>query len=145
MLSEENITMEILDYLEDDGWKILCFDYPQSGTGIYFKDRNSASEKNKNSINPDIIATKNDISLYFENKSYYYQPDIDLVISLRITNPYRKSIDKKLRLTKNTKFYYGVGLPFTLEIEKKVQKLLQNSEIDFAVLVREDKEIYWYK
>lgn len=145
MLTEENITMNILDYLEENGWKILCFDYPQSGTGIYFKDENSTGEKNKNSINPDIIATKNNVSLYFENKSYYYQPDIDLVKNLKIINPYRISIDRKLRQTINTDFFYGIGLPFTLEIEKKVLKLLQHNEIDFAVLVSDDKKIYWYR
>lgn len=145
MLTEENITMNILDSLEEKGWWILCFDYPQSGTGIYFKDENSSSEKNKNSINPDIIATKDNISLYFENKSYYYQPDIDLIKNLKTVNPYRASIDRKLRLTTNTKFYYGIGLPFTLEIEKIVQELLRNNEIDFAVLVSDDEKICWYK
>lgn len=123
MLTEENITMNILDYLEKNGWIILCFDYPQSGTGIYFKNESSSSEKNKNSINPDIIATKNNISLYFENKSYYSQHDIDLIRRLKKANNYRRSIDKKLKKTKDTIFYYGVGLPFTIKIEKKKLKV----------------------
>lgn len=143
MFTEERITNYILDYLEENGWKILCFDYPQSGTGIYFKNENLLGNKNKNSINPDIIATKNKISLYFENKSYYYQPDVDLLKKLKILNPYRKSIDRKLLETKNTNFYYGIGLPYTLDNENKIQKLLENKEIDFAALVIDCKKIFW--
>lgn len=144
MITEERITNYILDYLEENGWKILCFDYPQSGTGIYFKDENFSDKKNKNSINPDIIVTKDKISLYFENKSYYYQPDVDLIKKLKILNPYRKSIDMKLKETKNTVFFYGIGLPYTLDNENKVRELVRNDEIDFAALVISSKKILWY-
>ena len=144
MITEERITNYILDYLEENGWKILCFDYPQSGTGIYFKDENFLNNKNKNSINPDIIVTKDKISLYFENKSYYYEPDVDLIKKLKKLNPYRKSIDRKLKETKNTVFFYGVGLPYTLDNENKVRELVRNDEIDFAALVISSKKILWY-
>ena len=33
-LTEEQATKAILDWLEENGWKIICFDFPQSGTGV---------------------------------------------------------------------------------------------------------------
>ena len=36
------------------GWYIVCFDFPQSGTGILIHPDSGRSEKNKGSINPDI-------------------------------------------------------------------------------------------
>jgi hypothetical protein len=33
-ITEEQVTKAILDWLEANDWKIICFDFPQSGTGV---------------------------------------------------------------------------------------------------------------
>ena len=33
-MREEQVTKNILDWLESNGWKIICYDFPQSGTGV---------------------------------------------------------------------------------------------------------------
>jgi hypothetical protein len=141
VLTEETVTKTILDLLELDGWTIACFDYPQSGTGIYFSHEDYKNVKNKNSINPDIIAVKNGIALYFENKAYYYLKDIELIKKLKNYNPYRKSMDYKLKITRNCKFYYGIGIYYTENTKKLLGRDLRNNSIDFVYFVKDNKDV----
>ena len=54
-MREEQVTKNILDWLEGNGWKIICYDFPQSGTGVLLHLNNSnRTEKNKGGIIPDI-------------------------------------------------------------------------------------------
>ena len=62
-MTEEQVTKALLQYLTDNGWHIVCFDFPQSGTGRVLHPNNADGEKNKDSIIPDIVAIKNNISL----------------------------------------------------------------------------------
>lgn len=78
-MTEEQVTKSLLHYLTDNGWHIVCFDFPQSGTGRILHPNNANSQKNKDSIIPDIVAVKNNISLFFENKDRYYFPDYEKV------------------------------------------------------------------
>lgn len=32
-MKEERVSINILNWLESNGWKIICYDFPQSGTG----------------------------------------------------------------------------------------------------------------
>ena len=68
-MREENVTKNILQWLQINKWEIICFDFPQSGTGVllHLNDINR-TEKNKGGIIPDIIAVKNGIAVFFENK-----------------------------------------------------------------------------
>ena len=34
IMREERVTINILNWLESNGWKIICYDFPQSGTGV---------------------------------------------------------------------------------------------------------------
>ena len=62
-MTEENVTKKLLGWLQDNGWDIVCYDFPQSGTGIFLHP-NDTLEKNKDSINPDIVAVK-EKNVYF--------------------------------------------------------------------------------
>ena len=73
-MQEEQVTKSILKWLIENGWNIVCFDFPQSGTG-HFLHPNGTNHKNKDSINPDIVAVKGNTCLFFENKARFYYPD----------------------------------------------------------------------
>ena len=50
-MREEKVTKNILDWLEENGWTIICYDFPQSGTGVLLHLNNSnRTEKNKGGI-----------------------------------------------------------------------------------------------
>ena len=68
-ITEEQLTKALLLWLEAHGWIIICFDFPQSGTGIALhRNKQSGSSKNKGSFIPDIVVIKNETVLFFENK-----------------------------------------------------------------------------
>ena len=95
-MTEEQVTKALLRYLTDNGWHIVCFDFPQSGTGRVLHPDSTDGQKNKDSIIPDIVAVKNNISLFFENKDRFYFPDYKKVNELIADNRYTKAIDKLL-------------------------------------------------
>ena len=66
-MTEEQVTKSLLKWLSDHQWEIICFDFPQSGTGRFLHP-NGDTNKNKDTINPDIVAVKDNICLFFENK-----------------------------------------------------------------------------
>ncbi len=137
-MTEEQVTKALLQYLTDDGWHIVCFDFPQSGTGRVLHPNNADGEKNKDSIIPDIVAVKNDISLFFENKDRFYLPDYKKVNELIVNNQYTKAIDKLLSDYAIEKIYYGIGLPTEKHKEKSKEAA---SMVDFILGVDADKSI----
>lgn len=113
-MNEEQVTKQILSWLLKNNWKIICYDFPQSGTGRSFKPSSECQDKktkNKNHIIPDILAVKNGIMLLFENKSYFYLDDFLKIDNLRRFNCYDKSINEFLNRLKITDIvkYYGIG------------------------------------
>lgn len=95
-MTEEQVTKALLQYLTDNGWHIVCFDFPQSGTGRILHPNNANGEKNKDSIIPDIVAVKNNVSLFFENKDRFYFPDYIKINEMIVNNQYTNAIDKLL-------------------------------------------------
>ena len=63
-MTEETVTKLLLEWLMNNGWEIICFDFPQSGTGRLLHP-NGSTEKNKNAINPDIVAVRNGTCVFF--------------------------------------------------------------------------------
>lgn len=110
-MTEEQVTKVFLQWLIDTGWEILAYDFPQSGTGISFKKDDADSEKNKDSIIPDIICIKNGVCIFCENKNRYYYPDYQKVKELRIDNQYMKAINEFLQGYNVQAIYYGIGFP----------------------------------
>jgi hypothetical protein len=139
-ITEEQATKAILDWLENNNWEIICFDFPQSGTGISLHPNNELrTTKNKGAFIPDIVAIKNGIVVFFENKDRFVLDDFVKVQDLRQNNDYSNSIEKLLANFKYTKIFYGVGLVNSVNAEQKTNENLD--KIDFAILYHEYKTI----
>lgn len=131
-LTEEQITKVILNWLESNGWSIVCYDFPQSGTGFVLHSCNrNESSKNKESIIPDIIAIKNEVVIFFENKDRFVLSDFEKIHKLKTTSDYKKALSKLLANHSYTSIYYGVGLPSSKKINEKISKYTQM--VDFIV------------
>lgn len=137
-MTEEQVTKLFLFWLEKNKWEILEYDYPQSGTGIIFRKNNSRDEKNKDAIIPDIIAIKNRVCLFFENKNRYYYPDFEKVNELRIDNQYKEDIEEFLKGKEVKKLYFGIGLP-TVKYKSKAES--NKTMTDFIFGISDEKTI----
>ena len=136
-MREEHVTKALLKWLLDNRWEIICFDFPQSGTGRLLHP-NGASEKNKGAINPDIVAVRNSVCLFFENKDRFYFPDYEKVNDLIIDNQYTDTISTLLSGHQIEYTYYGIGLP----TERHKDKSRESARlVDFILGVSEDKSI----
>ncbi len=147
-MNEGKVTKTIIKHLKSKGWEILCFDYPQSGTGRNFKPSehylSEAGNKNKAHIIPDILAVKNGVLLFFENKSYFYYDDFTKVNNLINNDCYDESIDEfldSLNVTVNKK-YYGIGCVDDVKFYNKAK--IHYPLTDFVVTVNENDFIVVY-
>lgn len=137
-ITEETVTKAIINYLNINGWEILCFDFPQSGTGVSLHlNKEFRTTKNKGVIIPDIVAIKNDTVLFFENKDRFVLEDFIKLEILKAQDRYSESVSRLLSEVTYSKIYYGVGMPYTpLNLQKT---LLNKKMIDFAVFVNEER------
>lgn len=110
-MTEEQVTKALLKWLTERGWQIVSFDFPQSGTGRVLHPDHAEREKSKGSFIPDIVAVKNHISLFFENKDRFYFPDYFKVHELIVNNRYSNAIDNLLADYEIARIYYGIGSP----------------------------------
>lgn len=139
-ITEEQVTKAILNWLEANGWEIICFDFPQSGTGVSLHpNQELRTTKNKGAFIPDIVAIKNGIIIFFENKDRFVLTDFLKVQELKQTSDYTTSIEKFLTEFTYTKIYYGVGLAHTDKSEQRTNEHLE--KIDFAVFSQQDNTI----
>ena len=131
-MREEKVTKNILDWLEENGWKIICFDFPQSGTGVLLHPNCSLrKEKNKGGIIPDIIAVKDDIALFFENKDRFYEPDFEKIYEIKTKLNYSNALNQLLSGFNIKSIYYGISIP---ELSKEVEKSRNHfHKIDFFI------------
>lgn len=141
IMKEERVTINILNWLESNGWKIICYDFPQSGTGVLLhpnSDKNRIT-KNKGGIIPDILATRNSVALFFENKDRFVFSDFEKIKEIKIYGNYSNSLNTILKDFNVTSIFYGIGIPAN---EKSIKKSLENIEgIDFLVSVSEDQKV----
>ncbi len=136
-MREERVTINILKWLEQKGWSIICYDFPQSGTGLMIHPNSSVNqnEKNKGGIIPDIIAVKDSD----ENKDRFVKSDFDKLKEIKLSGNYSDSLNDLLKKYGITKIYYGVGIPsLTKEIDKSKQHL---DYVDFLVSTDNDGNI----
>ena len=137
-MREEDVTKAILKWLLKNKWEIVCFDFPQSGTGRFLHPNKSVAEKNKGAINPDIVAFRNNVCLFFENKDHYYLPDFEKLYSLKTENDYSDDIDKLLAAYSVERTYYGIGLP----VSKYRHQAEENAHlVDFVLGVDDDLSV----
>ena len=139
-MREERITINILNWLEENSWQIVCYDFPQSGTGILLHPNgDNRTEKSKGGIIPDIIAVKDNIALFFENKDRFYQPDFDKLFEIKTENNFSDSLSQLLREFNVSKIVYGIGLP---EVKKHLEKSkTQLDKIDFLITINDKKNV----
>ena len=131
-MNEEFITLNLVRFLKDKNWKILAYDFPQSGTGLTFHPNNREfASKNKGMINPDIIAYKNNTLLFFENKVDFFKPDIQKLELLKEGN-YSDSLDNKLPDYSKSDCLIAVGLYLS---KKNIVKLESELVLDFFFTV----------
>lgn len=138
MIGEEEITNSIVRFLKSNGWDVFAFDFPQSGTGISLKENGSNKEKNRGSINPDIIATKGDILLIMENKPNFFKKDIEKLQGVK-DGKYSESISKHFPNLKYSRIATGIGLSYT---DANYRKTIEQKEsIEAYVFVNEDTSV----
>lgn len=140
-LTEEQVTKAILNWLISNGWEIICFDFPQSGTGVILHPNSEFREstKNKGSFIPDIVAVKSVTAVFFENKDRFVFSDFEKTNELRKNNTYSSAIKSLLQKHQIDSIYYGIGLPFQKAYSEKVNENLQMT--DFIIFVEENREI----
>lgn len=137
-MREEQVTKALLKWLMDNLWQIVCFDFPQSGTGrVLHPDENN--EKNKDSIIPDIVAVKNGVCLFFENKDRYYYPDYEKQHTMIVGNAYSKAVSELLRGHTISNIYYGIGLPTS---KHKRGSATAADLVDFVVCVDDNQTVH---
>ena len=139
-MREERVTINILNWLEENCWQIVCYDFPRSGTGILLHPNgDDRTEKNKGGIIPDIIAVKEDIALFFENKDRFYQPDFDKLFEIKTENNFSDSLSQLLIGFSISKMVYGIGIP---EEKKHLEKSkTQLNKIDFLITTDDNKNV----
>lgn len=131
-ITEEEVTKAILGWLEENNWKIVCFDFPQSGTGISLHpNEEMRSTKNAGAFIPDIVAIRKGIVVFFENKDRFVIGDFRKVKELRGTPDYSNAIVRLLGQWKLLKIFYGVGFVYSDLLEKKY--LDHFDMVDFVV------------
>lgn len=139
-MTEEEITLAIMEWLSHHGWNIISFDFPQSGAGKAIHPNNlGKSNKNKGSIIPDIIAIKKGKVVFFENKDRFLLSDFEKVHHLRQTTDYSNAINNLLKGYAYSTIYYGVGLPDFTTTRANVQENIE--KIDFAIFVSSTNQI----
>lgn len=137
IMREEKVTKIILDWLEERGWKILCYDFPQSGTGVLLHPNGAARKtKNKGGIVPDIVAVKNQIGLFFENKDRFYLPDFEKLAEIQNEQNYSESLSQLCVGYSVEQMFYGIAFPYSIKgIEKSK---IHQDKIDFLLTVEKN-------
>jgi hypothetical protein len=137
-IKEEEVTKRMLNWLIQTGWEIICFDFPQSGTGRQLHP-NDRSSKTKGIIIPDIVALKNGVVVDFENKDRFVYSDFEKVKDLKESNDYSNDWARLLNGKKYNNIYYGIGMPYTLNNFNKAEEY--SSMVDFIIYLKEDGSI----
>jgi hypothetical protein len=142
-LTEEQVTKAILDWLEANGWEIICFDFPQSGTGVSLHPNEELrTTKNEGAFIPDIVAIKNGSVVFFENKDRFVLADFIKVEELKKNNDFSNSIERLLNDFEYSNIFYGVGLAHSDNTENKTNDNLD--KIDFALFISEYRSVSVY-
>lgn len=139
-MTEETVTKLLLCWLENNGWEIICYDFPQSGTGICLHPNPEfRTTKNKDSFIPDIVAYKNGIVVFFENKDRFVLDDFIKVERLRDLSLYSHSIGSLLKEIEYQQILYGIGLPFSERNADKCNSQL--TKVDFVLFCEPESSV----
>lgn len=96
-------------------------------------------KKNKGGIIPDILATRNSIAVFFENKDRFVLSDFEKIKEVKKFGNYSNALDTILKEFNVTRIFYGIGIPAN---EKDIKKSLECIDgIDFLISTSEDKSV----
>lgn len=129
-LTEEQVVKSIIRWLVRNGWTIIAFDFPQSGTGrcLHPNDTNSKTE---GIWIPDIVAHKGNNLIFFENKDRFVYNDFEKVARLKNTTCYSMAIKEITQGYEYNNILYGIGFP---KSPSNISKAASNLDmIDFLV------------
>lgn len=135
-MKEEHVTKSMLKWLIELHWQIVCFDFPQSGTGRIIHPNWNKEEMNKSSIIPDIVAVKNGVCVFVENKDRYYFPDFLKQHGLIVGNDYCEAISSLLKDFSISRIFYGIGLPTEYQNQYSIETA---NLVDFILGVDENR------
>lgn len=131
-MKEEFVTLSVMSWLSSEGWSILSYDFPQSGTGFILR-KNGTRHKTKATFIPDIVAVKNNTALIFENKDHFSCDDVSKLELLKNSDEYSNSLNTLLGDYKSYKIYFGIAIP-KISIECK-KSIVQKDNVDFILTV----------
>lgn len=135
-MKEEIVTKAILEFLRNKGYRIVSFDFPQSGTGLLLHP-DTRKDKNEG-IKPDIIASKGNILIIMENKDRYWKQDFEKLHELKTSRSYEQSLNDLHTDCKTSILKVGIGIP---ENKTTVAKALEAKHlVDFIVVVDKNEK-----
>jgi hypothetical protein len=135
-ITEEQVTKNILKWLKNNDWKIIAYDFPQSGTGKYLhpnKNIRQKETKNHQAFIPDIVAIKNDTAIFFENKNRFFLDDFIKLKEVKNNNNYSISISNLLNKYSISNIYFGIGAIDNELFVKSSKNFIEY--VDFIVLI----------
>lgn len=140
-LTEEQITKGVIAWLVTNNWQIVCFDFPQSGTGIILHPNSAYREstKNKDSIIPDIIAVNGERAIFCENKDRFDPKDFDKLYETKSTDMYSDALSELLSDYKIKDISYGACGPDIVQFTKKA--MARRQQVDFLITVNQELKI----
>jgi hypothetical protein len=140
-VKEAQVTITILNWLKQNGWHIVCYDFPQSGTGtlIHPNSDDKRRTKNKGGIIPDIVAVKEMTAVYFENKSSYTASDFEKIREIKLNGNYSHGLSELLALKKNSNYFFGIA--YGNSKKDKANGLDNLKDIDFLITVNSNSTI----
>jgi hypothetical protein len=138
-MREERVTKSILAWLKEDGWDIICYDFPQSGTGKPLHHNGARGTKNRDMVIPDIVAHRGTSVVFFENKTRYSQSDVDKLVLIKTTGSHSESLEGLLSGYESACIYFGIGLHQT---KRNLESgLARATRLDFFVGVNDDRSV----
>ena len=133
-MTEEKVTLKIINWLKNSKWIILSFDFPQSGTGHIFHPEESIKNKLSSFI-PDIIAVKDTTAIFIENKNRYDLSDFYKQTELKNNIKRYNSVDVFLADYNIKNIYFGIGMPL---YSYRQHKNSNSNLVDFILGVEEN-------
>lgn len=108
-MTEEHVTRLIMAWLSGQGWQILHYDYPGSGTGKPIRPTGSKA-KNAGSVTADILAARASRALWFEDKDRYDLGDVRKCQAIRSDPMLLAAIAAAANVPVNH-LAFGLGMP----------------------------------
>lgn len=138
-VNEEKVTKCIVNWLRENGWKIISVDIPQAGSGLAIHiDRALVSTLGglHRAYVPDVIAERSGVLVFFENKPRFSLEDFRKVQRLRTDDRYRPGIER-IAGPNAVGAKFGVGLNDTASNEQKA--LAHSDMVDFIILANQKR------